>query len=296
MHFDYNEYTGINFFIQWCITINARMTDLERGLFIGYVILVLYYLIKGSRKERFFWALQPLVLAIVVLNPWATLIWVKIFGTSMQDRIFRFFWLLPILLTYAYFFSGLISKINKKGYKYLTYGCMGVAVMIGVMQTIAGTKNVFTGVYINDGLRVIENRYKIQNDTLEVAEIIENDKEDYSRAVNVIYDNNMKMEIRTYDASIKSATGEVFGYNIADQSSLAALIENENWEEVISAIVCGNVENVDFIDNEMLEAALKKIDAEYVIVQKDNICYASWCAVGNIVGETENYTVFKLYE
>lgn len=40
---------------------------------------------------------------------------------------------------------------------------------------------------------MVENRYKIQNDTIMAAEIVEKDKKDKEQAVNVVYDGNMSM-------------------------------------------------------------------------------------------------------
>lgn len=43
-----------SFFLKWCAVINSTMTNMERGLLIGYILLIIYYLIKGNKKERTF--------------------------------------------------------------------------------------------------------------------------------------------------------------------------------------------------------------------------------------------------
>ena len=232
MHFNYDDYPGTQFFLKWCAVINSTMTNMERGLLIGYILLIIYYLIKGNKKERTFFSLQPLALMVIILNPWAMVVWLRIFGDSLRSRIFRFFWLLPILMTYSYFLTCLYEKTKKKFAKII----IALISIIGISQIGIGTRYTFTGVYENHGYQMVENRYKIQNDTIMAAEIVEKDKKDKQQAVNVAYDGNMSMEIRTYDASILSATGTFFSYQILDKETWDMLVDDENWQAIVAAL------------------------------------------------------------
>ena len=263
---------------------------MERGLLIGYILLIIYYLIKGNKKERTFFSLQPLALMVIILNPWAMVVWLRIFGDSLRSRIFRFFWLLPILMTYSYFLTCLYEKTKKKFAKII----IALISIIGISQIGIGTRYTFTGVYENHGCQMVENRYKIQNDTIMAAEIVEKDKKDKEQAVNVVYDGNMSMEIRTYDASILSATGTIFSYQILDKETWDMLVDDENWQAIVAALVSGAIMDENWVDKHILERAFKSLDVNYAIVQKDNYYLRIWQEEAVQIGKTENYIVFKL--
>lgn len=290
MHFNYDDYPGTQFFLKWCAVINSTMTNMERGLLIGYILLIIYYLIKGNKKERTFFSLQPLALMAIILNPWAMVVWLRIFGDSLRSRIFRFFWLLPILMTYSYFLTCLYEKTKKKFTKII----IALISIIGISQIGIGTRYTFTGVYENHGYQMVENRYKIQNDTIMAAEIVEKDKKDKQQAVNVAYDGNMSMEIRTYDASILSATGTLFSYQILDKETWDMLVNDENWQAIVAALVSGAIMDENWVDERILERAFKNLDVNYAIVQKDNYYLRIWQEEAVQIGKTENYIVFKL--
>lgn len=184
----------------------------------------------------------------------------------------------------------LYEKTKKKFAKII----IALISIIGISQIGIGTRYTFTGVYENHGYQMVENRYKIQNDTIMAAEIVEKDKKDKQQAVNVAYDGNMSMEIRTYDASILSATGTFFSYQILDKETWDMLVDDENWQAIVAALVSGAIMDENWVDKHILERAFKSLDINYAIVQKDNYYLRIWQEEAVQIGETENYIVFKL--
>ena len=104
----------------------------------------------------------------------------------------------------------------------------------------------------------------------------------------------MSMEIRTYDASILSATGTFFSYQILDKETWDMLVDDENWQAIVAALVSGAIMDENWADERILERAFKNLDVNYAIVQKDNYYLRIWQEEAVQIGETENYIVFKL--
>ncbi len=66
-----------------------------------------------------------------------------------------------------------MKKLKKKKFAKIIIALISI---IGISQIGIGTRYTFTGVYENHGYQMVENRYKIQNDTIMAAEIVEKDK------------------------------------------------------------------------------------------------------------------------
>lgn len=188
-------------FAEWIDIISSTLSRSEKLFIVGFFIIFLYFLIKGSTKERVFFIFQPLICFVFVLNPFATQLFYNIIGAPFSGRLYRFFWALPIYFAYAYFFTKtIISCHNHKTDKKFIYIVSIILFLVGVNQITAGALHTFGSK--EDSLTPVQNIYKINNNILEISNIIEENKKNPKSTANVVSDFTVDMELRAYDASL----------------------------------------------------------------------------------------------
>ena len=299
MHFNFEEYPGTKFFWESLSVYKSTLTNIHIALLIGYLLITLYFIVKGTAKERNFFVIQPIILLILVLNPWVA--WIYAYKLDLASRFFRFFWLLPVILIYMYFLATVVLKKMSQKKK------VGVSIVLLILMIAGGyslfdtTKILYKGT--GTGTEIVDNIYKIEDDVLEAACIIEQDKGSKSAEVKVLYDYNTYIEIRTYDASIISAIPEsgisIYNNVVVDKDTLDELVANEDWVSVENVFMYSAVPSMDDyleLDSAIMKKALHETDTKYVIAPINNIYHEFWLEMGTTIGETENYTIIRVEE
>ena len=103
MHFNYSDYQGIEFFFKWWEVISNRFSPIEWLLVFSFIVISIYYLVYGNKKERVLLLSETVILTVMVLNPWSAIIMRKFFGSAFDWRVFRYYWLYPMYMQLAYF-------------------------------------------------------------------------------------------------------------------------------------------------------------------------------------------------
>lgn len=299
MHFDISTYSGNEFFFECISVYNSTLTNIDKLILLGYVLLTIICCIKGTKKERIFFGCQPLVLFVFILNPWSSWILVKMFG--LETRYFRFFWLLPVCEAYSYVLTKFYAQMKNKSGKIFMNIVITVLVLLGISQANYILPVLFKGVNPKDGIQIVDNRYKVQDDVVEAASIIEEDKASMSEEVNVLYDYNMYIEIRTFDASIipvvkDSATQQYYNLTV-EQSELDDLVREEKWTDVENIFMNSSVASADnymMLDIETMKKALYETKTDYIVVPTQYIYYKYWLEMGSEIGQTKNYAVIRV--
>lgn len=301
MHFDFQAYAGTPFFRECLHIYNTTFTNIIRVLLLGYVFLTIYYLIKGNCKERFFFVLAPVVLVIVALNPWAA--WQYVDKLSMGTRYFRIFWLLPLVFAYVYFFVNVILKKFGKKKKMIVGLFLAAGVIVAAKTVVDTTEILYTGVNPKEKLTVVDNRYKVQDDVLIAADLIEEVAADPEKEKHVLYDYFTYIEIRTYNASIIPVLqgNDIHAWSGVgiSQENIDAAVAESDWMGLVNMMFSGAIADPRGyieLDTQILQKALLETNTEYIILPNGNAAYSKWLEVGTVIGYTPNYTVLRVNE
>ena len=293
MHFNYSEYTGVDFFLKWWQVISNTFSIVEWMLICAFIVLSIYYLIYGNKKERVMFLSTTIILTVLVLNPWSTWILNKLLGSAFANRVFRYFWLYPLYMQLAYFVTELAFRKKRRIRVIAMWFALACALITGCQQLISGHYNTLGG---HQEFKTIENIYKISDDVIDVAKIIEADKGDASKEVRVLYEREVGMEIRTYDSSIVTAHDGVYYASIWDRATLSSYVEAGDWTGILAAFVSTN-SGEGIISADALRIALANTDTEYIIIKSDSYNVALLGELGiECIGNSNSgkYSVFKV--
>ena len=293
MHFNYNDYQGIEFFFKWWEVITNRFSTVEWLLVFTFIILSIYYLIYGNKRERVMLLSETLILTVLVLNPWSAMLMRKVFGSSFDWRVFRYYWLYPMYMQLAYFVTELAFRRKRTVRVVAMWGCLVIMLITGVEQLVSGHYNTLGG---HEKFKLIENIYRISDDVIDAADIIEKDKADKTREVRVLYEREIGMEIRTYDSSIVTAHNGIYNVSIPDKATMASYVDSGYWIYILSAFVSDN-SGEDVISADALRTALINTATDYVIIKSDSCNVKTLEQLGvECIGKTgsEKYAIYKI--
>lgn len=294
MHFNYDDYPGTKFFWGWWKTISATMSDVEM-VFAGlFVAVLIYYLIRGNKRERLMLLSISAIMAVLVLNPLATAKIYDVLGLAFGFRVFRYFWLYPIYMVLAYFATQMAYKAKGKLRMLVIWVCLVCGVTVGCEQLVAGHYSTLGGMEF----KPVDNIYKVSADAVNIADMIEDDKKDPKKEAYVLYERDLGMEIRTYDAAIVAAHESQYWSLIADREELSNYITNYSWRDIIVSIVSTkNAQGI--IGTDVAKVALAGSNTEYVVINAQSYNVELLDDAGLIrLGKTksEKYIVYKVPE
>lgn len=258
-------------FVQWINIIKVTISGIEWVFLGGFIALLVYCLIKGTTKEKIFFAVQSLMYIVLVLNPISCMILENKMGVYFTQRVYRFFWAFPLYFAYAYFLTKFLIRFKKNNFaKCIMLFLSVVLVVLGIYQIVEGSKHTF----LSDGiLTPVDNIYKIESSVIHAADLIEADKKDKNIYANVVSDGNVSMEIRAYDASLIS-------------------VSTDEYFTIYFDMPCD-------ISQEDMISILDKLDVNYIIISSSNINNDFLTGCGYVlIGETEDeessYNVYRV--
>lgn len=294
MHFNYDDYPGTKFFWGWWKTISMTMSNVEL-VFVGlFVAVLIYYLIRGNKRERLMLLSISVIMAVLVLNPWATAKIYEILGLMFGLRVFRYFWLYPIYMVLAYFATQMAYKAKGKLRMLVIWVCLVCGAAVGCEQLIDGHYSTLGGMEF----KPVDNIYKVSADAVDIADMIEADKKDPGKEAYVLYERDLGMEIRTYDASIMASHASQYWSLIVDRKELSGYITNYSWRDIIVSIVSTkNTQGI--IGTDAARVALAGSNTEYVVIDSQSYNVELLDEAGLIrLGKTqsEEYIVYKVPE
>lgn len=141
------------------------------GMYLAlFFIAMLYiYLKEENKKKRCLFLYFPLSVLLVTLNP----IFNKIVGKIFTESVYwRMYWLLPIGITLSYAIIKFIEEQKEKAKKII------VAISLITIVIVSGKS-----VYSSGNFGEVGNLYKLPDDAVLVAQLIEADNTEYKKAV-----------------------------------------------------------------------------------------------------------------
>lgn len=292
MHFDPNLFPDNSIFWHMLYTYWTSFTLEVKLVLVGYIFVLLYITTRGERKAKLFFVVSFIVLLIVCLNPWMCRYLLDNWG--FFERYFRFFWIIPVSMGYMYVAFRIYEKGSKKQRTILVSVFCVLFIWSSwnvVRQT--GFSDVYTGAIPNTGMIPVSNIYKVEDDIIDVTAMIEEDAGDPYVDKRTLYDHDVFIEMRTYDASLVPFVN--YGMVPSDRNMEEA-IANSDYMAMVSIYFTGNTDGVTEtnVSAEMLKTAMDNTDCQYVILKNDNYYMDYWKEAFTSLGTAGRYTVFKV--
>jgi hypothetical protein len=288
-----------SFFLKFWRIVWLDAAPLCKYLTVGFLALTIYYIIFGKGIERRFFGIQSLILVLFLFNPYC-MYYISLWW-GLSSRYFRYLWITPILLTYGYFIAQVVLCKQSRFRITVAYLLAFIMLIISGYELKADTSKLYTSVEINTGMKSVDNIYKIEQDTLDIVTIIENDKRDSNQMVKALYGYYIFMDIRTYDASIYcdfSLSQQNKYLSVTITQELVDELTQEGQENNLLAMMVNvssarNKTTVE-ISQEVVYNALKVKEIEYIVVQADSPYSDVFKKCGEVMGTTKNFTVVKV--
>lgn len=187
---------------------------------------------------------------------------------------YRFLWMVPFIMVIAYVTVRVMSEQKK--------ACGRILIVFAVLIMVFQGSNFFIG----STLRLPENKYNILNDVIQVSDIITEHKK-IERPV-AIFDLELQLPIRTYDASIiwGISRGTYMNYEKYEDYEQAG-----NWRDeiiLIRAVNCGIKEETD-----VLAEALEAKNVDYIVTKTSFGMDEYFAEVGyGLIGRSDSRSVY----
>lgn len=157
-------------------------------LIIFIIALVAIAAEERKKENRNLLVYYTAIMFAVIFNP----IVIKILLKFITDSVYhRMFWMLPVGIVMAYFFTTLISKVDKK--------YMKLIISIAIICVIMYSGKI---IYSKENFKKVNNWYKVSDEYVEIIGILSSIHAEHKKVLTI---PDMNAYIRQIDASIKLA-------------------------------------------------------------------------------------------
>ena len=172
---------------------------------------------------------------------------------------YRFLWMIPMVIISAYVIMKLFEMINGRKRKVFA---AGICVLCFAMTS---------GISMQQFFQFPENIYQMPQNTVDVCDIIEKDRQEKS-PVTVLADNSIMYGIREYNANIQKVMEEDDGY-------LWNMLESNNCD----------------VSGFLGKVIISQADIDYIVIpNKNNASAAMLMSAGSsYIGSSQDYGVYR---
>ena len=269
--------SGLDFVRQVFVTFGGITTVLTL-----FLLSVLYLALKGKKEERYVFVTTAVFLAFTVYNPFAVKYILGKLG--MVNVYYRFFWILPMVLTIGYACTKVVGGQKKGWRRYLTAAALAAVICFGGNSVLAG------------GLpKLPDNQYKMPDDLLAVCTVLH--EEAGEGTVRVVFEPDFNLIVRQYDASFELVLDRdmVLTYQGSNTVSTDALTEQEIEDETKILQI---ITQMDLsLDQKEFYRSLREMNAEYIVLSSSSAAVSYVETAGCIpVREVEGHIIFRVEE
>lgn len=269
--------SGLDFVRQVFVTFGGNTTVLTL-----FLLSVLYLALKGKKEEKYVFVTTAIFLALTVYNPFAVKYILGKLG--MVNVYYRFFWILPIVLTVGYVCTKIVAEQKKGWRRYLTAAALAAVICFGGNSVLAG------------GLpQVPGNQYKMPDDLLAVCTVLHETADE--ETPRVVFEPDYNLIVRQYDASFELVLDRdmVLTYQGSNTVSTGALTEQEIEDEtkILQVITQTDLS----LNPKAFRRSLAAMHAEYLVLSKTSTALSYVQAAGCVpVRETEEHIIYHVEE
>lgn len=239
-----------------------------------YLAFAFYSFWSRDKLYKYQYGYGTIMAILTIFNPLAVGWLVKLCG--LQERYYRFYWIIPAAPLIGIFFAGTLQKRIKLQDRIMAL------IAAAVIIALCGNFKIYE---IEDKKA---NIYKINEEVIEITELI-HEYAPEMEIINAYYGNDILVEIRTYDASIHTPIGRY---------ERSALTEIEGMEEQAREynngylLVLMEYEGIEF-PAERVASAFDEYGINCYIRKKTNFSDAYVSSLGlTLIGQTEGYEVY----
>ena len=283
--------SGLDFVRQVFVTFGGNTTVLTL-----FLLSVLYLALKGKKEERYVFVTTAVFLAFTVYNPFAVKYILGKLG--MVNVYYRFFWILPMVLTIGYACTKVVGGQKKGWRRYLTAAALAAVICFGGNSVLAGglpklpdKRPVDIGTYP----KLPDNQYKMPDDLLAVCTVLH--EEAGEGTVRVVFEPDFNLIVRQYDASFELVLDRdmVLTYQGSNTVSTDALTEQEIEDETKILQI---ITQMDLsLDQKEFYRSLREMNAEYIVLSSSSAAVSYVETAGCIpVREVEGHIIFRVEE
>lgn len=246
--------------------------------FLAYVLALIVFLFRKKKNLKALFVYPVIFALFTVYNPFLMIPLADKIG--LASRIRRIYWLLPVNLVLAFVMVYLIQSLSKHWKRF-------VVVVIFLILTCTVGENQLVHMV------PAENIYKIKNETLILADMLEKEAKT-SETKSCIFTEIPLLELRQYDPSILNAIrrNDMLHWFIdpTDSASVQQVLEEKNSRHIFILALSYGLQ----VKPSIMKKHLKKQQVEYIILDKNKGLKDYFEDIGcKIVGETENYILFR---
>lgn len=247
--------------------------------FLAYVLALAVFWLRKKQNLKSFFVYPALFAFFTVFNPYLMIPIADKIG--LASRIRRIYWLLPVNLVLAFAMTWLFFVLSKRWKK-------AIAVILCLIAVAFFGENQWTHIV------PAENSFKIKNETIEIADMIEKDA-DTAEPKSCLFADLQLLELRQYDPSLLNAIRRKdmadWPVNLADPDWVQQTLNKKNSRRILTLVLYYGLQ----IDPAVLEKYMEKHQIQYVIPNKDKGLREYFGNMGyELVGETENFEVFRV--
>lgn len=246
--------------------------------FLAYAVILAVFWLRNKQNLKSFFVYPALFGFFTVFNPYLMIPVADKIG--LAPRIRRIYWLLPVNLVLAFALVWLIYVLSKRWKQAAAVIlCIFLIALCGESQW----KHMIPA----------ENSYKIKNETVAIADMIEQDA-DTHEPKSCLFADIQLLELRQYDASLLNAIRRKdmadWSVNAADPAQVQRVLDKKNSRRILTLVLYYGIQ----IDPAVLEKNMDKHQIQYVIPHKEKGLGEYFGNIGyELVGETEHYEVFR---
>lgn len=245
--------------------------------FLAYVLALVVFLFRKNKNLKALFVYPVIFALFTVYNPFLMIPLADKIG--LASRIRRIYWLLPVNLVLAFVMVCLIQSLSKHWKRF-------VVVVIFMILTYTVGENQLVHMV------PAENIYKIKNETLILADILEKESKT-SDTKSCIFTEIPLLELRQYDPSILNIIrrNDMLHWSIdpTDSASVQQVLEEKNSRHIFILALSYGLQ----VKPSVMKKHLKKQEVQYIISHKSKGLEDYFENIGcKVVGETENYLVF----
>lgn len=172
---------------------------------------------------------------------------------------YRFLWMIPMVIISAYVIMKLFEMIDSRKRKVFA---AGICALCFAMTS---------GISIRQFFQFPENIYQMPQNTVDVCDIIEKDRQEKS-PVTVLADNSIMYGIREYNANIQKVMEEDDGY-------LWNMLESNNCD----------------VSGFLGKVIISQANIDYIVIPKENNASAAMLmsAGSSYIGNSQDYAVYR---
>ncbi|TGY96599.1 hypothetical protein E5329_08520 [Petralouisia muris] len=247
--------------------------------FLAYVLALAVFWFQKKQNLKSFFVYPALFAFFTVFNPYLMIPIADKIG--LAPRIRRIYWLLPVNLVLAFATTWLVYALSKRWKQ-------AIAVILCLIAAAFFGENQWAHMI------PAENSFKIKNETIEIADIIEKDA-DTADPKSCLFADLQLLELRQYDPSLLNVIRRKdmadWPVNPADPDWVQRVLNKKNSRRILTLVLYYGLT----IDPAVFEEYMEKHQIQYVIPNKDKGLREYFGNMGyELVGETENFEVFRV--